>query len=324
MSASYNGDRQAQRIVLMTTDCAQVGSAVTELIERHGDCIAAVITSDMTRPSRGSTVQQAVRNWKRSGPAFLGYLVTSFMLYFAWIRLDAARARITGAPRRRMNVSELCRSHGIPHLETDDVNGRQAVRMLTDAAPDFIVVYWFDQILRPRVISIPTRAVVNFHAARLPQCRGLFPTFFSALRNDDRFGVTAHLIEDTEIDAGPILAQVEVTAPRGHSVLYYDGYVNRAGVPLVEKVLAEFDQLTRVVPSEGSYYSYPTRDEVAEARGRGLPLVRLDDFFTVSRHYESPSRGARRAVRTSLGQTPALAPTRARATAGRRASQPLR
>lgn len=274
------------RIALFSTECAQLGDALETIIERHHDDIAVVVTSDVYATSRGGLLKQTYRNLRRSGLGFMTYLTYSFMLYPAVVRADRLLAPLRGGRRNRRSVEELCRAHGIEYVKTGNVNSPAVAAKLEEADLDFIVIYWFDQILRERVIAAPKRAVINVHAAFLPHCRGLFPTLFSALEPGTPFGISAHLIENREIDAGPVLAQRVAVPPAGRSVLFNDSWVNRAGVGMLDEILAGFDGFLDEAspqPEGGSYYSYPERHHVAQARRNGLRLVTPRDFLAVVR-----------------------------------------
>ena len=273
------------KFALFTTECAQLGDAITEILQRHGDDVALVVTSDVYATAKGGMLSQLKANWRRSGPRFVAYLLYGFVGYRGYLAVDRALSRLPGRARRRRSIAELCADRGIPHLVTANVNDPAVVRRLRAADLDFVVIYWFDQIIREQVIATPRRAVINVHAAHLPNCRGLFPVFHSALEPGAPFGISAHTIEDTRIDAGPVLAQRTVAVPPGHSTLYYDAVVNRAGVDVLGEVLADFDaHVARRLPArEGSYYSYPTRAQMQAAQTAGLALSSLRDFLRVCR-----------------------------------------
>ena len=273
------------RFALFTTECAQLGDTITQILERHGDDLAVVVTSDVYRTGKGGLLRQLRTNLARSGPGFVAYLLYGFVAYRGYLAMDRSLGRLPWRRRRRRSIAEQCAKRGIRHIVTADVNDPAVVRELRCAKLDLIVVYWFDQILRGEVIAAPRRAVVNVHAAHLPNCRGLFPVLHSALEPATPFGVSAHLIEDTRIDAGPVLAQRRVSLPTGRSVLYYDAVVNSAGVELLSRVLADLEgHLARALAGRsGTYYSYPTRGQVRAARAGGLALCSLRDFMQVCR-----------------------------------------
>jgi len=269
------------RLALMTTECAQVGAAMEELITEHRDDLKLVVTSNVERPQRGGAVSQTLENLRRSGPAFVAYLAFSFPLYDLWLVLDRARSRV-GLARRRRSVAELCAEYDIRHIKVDDVNAPEVLDALRAEEVELLTIYWFDQILRQATIDALPRGVVNFHAARLPECRGLFPVLFSAIENGARFGMTAHEIVDETIDTGPILGQIEVVARAG-TVLEQDDLVNRAGVGFYTEVLdhLEVRRAGATLQSGGSYFSFPTREQVKACRDAGFGLVSAGAFLRV-------------------------------------------
>jgi len=275
------------RCAILTIDCAATSRAVNRVIRRHPDDVALVLTSDIYRPARGGPTRQAVTMLRRSGPAFVVYLAYTFHGYRLLLAHDRLRSLLTGKPRRCLSIAETCALQGVPHASTPYVNGAATRRLLRDADLDLVVVFWFDQILRQRVIAIPRRAVVNIHAATLPHCRGLFPVLHTAAENGPPFGVTAHLIDDETVDAGPILAQISIQAPGTASVLFLDALINDHGADLLHRIL--LDPETAVSdgrpqdPGAGSYHSYPTRDDIAAVTRSGRPLARLRDLIAVVR-----------------------------------------
>jgi folate-dependent phosphoribosylglycinamide formyltransferase PurN len=285
------------RIALLTIECAQTAEALTEIIERHHDEIAVVITSDVYKTARGGLLKQTRSAIASSGLRFMPYLTYSFVVYPMLLQLDRLQSLLTRR-RRRRSVATLCAEYGIEHIRTGRVNSPEVIARLEAAELDHVVIYWFDQIIHEKVIKTARRGVVNIHAAHLPNCRGLFPTLFSALEPGTPFGATAHMIEDRAVDAGPILAQTAVEVPPGRSVLFTDAWVNRAGVGLVGHVLRNFDALheARQEQSGGSYYSYPTREQLAEAKRMRLRLATFRDFLAVLRGTGAADGAIRSAV----------------------------
>lgn len=261
------------RLGLMTTECVQVGGAMEALITRHRADLKLVVTSNVERPQRGGALAQTIENLRRSGPAFIAYLALSFPLYDLWLSYDRLRSGL-GLSRRRRSIAELCAEYGIRHIEADDVNGPEVLGALREEQVELLTIYWFDQILRQATIDAIPRGVVNFHAALLPSCRGLFPVLFTIAENEARFGMTAHEIVDETVDTGPILGQIEV-AERGATVLDQDDLVNRAGVPFYSEVLEQLEERRSQGESQsgGSYFSYPTRGQLKACRDAGFRIA---------------------------------------------------
>jgi RND superfamily putative drug exporter len=269
-----------KRVALFTAECTQVGPALGTFIEREHERIELVVGSDVYRGKRANVVRQVLTNFRRSGLRFVMYLNYSFILYFAYARFDRLRAAVTRTPRRCLTIAEQCERFGIPYVKTPDINGPDIAAHLKAADLDGIVIYWFDQIIRDHIIAIPRKGVVNVHAAFLPACRGLFPVLYSATKNGGIYGITAHEIEDTQIDAGPILAQVRVDAPPDRSILFRDAVLNCAGIGMLSEILDDFAayHLRRRYTDGGSYFSYPSRADMREARRAGIRLATFRDF----------------------------------------------
>jgi methionyl-tRNA formyltransferase len=267
-------------MALFTIECFASSRAVISFIEQHHQDLAVVVTTDRYRGRHGGILKQAMTNYRRSGPEFVLYLTYLFVFYFAAVYICRFTARLTKRPRKYFTIAELCRRYGIRHIKTHDVNSADVITELAAAQLDLIVIYFFDQVFRPELIGLPIKGVINVHEAYLPACKGLFPVFFSTIKNDGIFGITVHDVVDISIDAGPILAQKRVAVPKDKSILYLDNFVNQHGVEIVNKVLSDLDayRVNRVPQTGGSYFSYPTRDDIAEAKRRGFRLTSLREF----------------------------------------------
>jgi len=73
---------------------------------------------------------------------------------------------------------------------------------------DFIVSYGYQYLLKPDILDLYPRKVVNLHISYLPWNRGKDPNMWSFLEDTPK-GVSIHRI-DPNIDTGDILAQEEV------------------------------------------------------------------------------------------------------------------
>jgi hypothetical protein len=292
------------RCAILTIDCAATNSAINRILHQHPGEIALVLTSDIYRPARGGPTRQAARMLSRAGAAFVAYLGYTFHGYQLAMTTDRVRRTLWGTPRRRLSVAETCDELSIQHATTTNINNLDTRKLLSDADLDLIIVFWFDQVLRQPVINIPRRGVINIHAATLPHCRGLFPVLHTAAENGPPFGLTAHLIDDETIDAGPVLAQTTVPAPDSASILLLDALINEYGADLLHNILLDPDSALRdALPQhsdQGSYHSYPTRDDITAVRRTGRRLATLSDFTAVVRG-RSRLRGATESPAAATG-----------------------
>ena len=114
----------------------------------------------------------------------------------------AGRHRAPQPPPVKIAAEEL----GLRVLQPESLREADAVAELRALAPDVIVVVAYGQILRPDVLAIPARGVVNVHPSLLPRWRGASPIPAAILAGDEQTGVTIMLM-DAGMDSGPVLSQ---------------------------------------------------------------------------------------------------------------------
>jgi len=86
------------------------------------------------------------------------------------------------------------------------LNRGQGLQALERAAPHLLVSVGSPEIFKAPVLRTAAVGAVNVHNGRLPAYRGLFGSFWEAFEGEEWGYASIHVME-TEIDAGPILAQ---------------------------------------------------------------------------------------------------------------------
>src|SRR5216110_1563079 len=78
---------------------------------------------------------------------------------------------------------------------------------LRELKPDIGVVVAYDHILKPALLALPPRGMVNVHPSLLPALRGAAPVEWAILNGLMQTGVTIMQM-DAGLDSGPILLQI--------------------------------------------------------------------------------------------------------------------
>jgi methionyl-tRNA formyltransferase len=78
---------------------------------------------------------------------------------------------------------------------------------LRDLKPDVGVVVAYGHILKPDLLALPPRGMVNVHPSLLPGLRGAAPVEWAIIRGHETTGVTIMQL-DAGMDSGPILHQI--------------------------------------------------------------------------------------------------------------------
>jgi methionyl-tRNA formyltransferase len=116
---------------------------------------------------------------------------------------------------------------------------------------------------------------VNLHSGKLPQYRGMMPSFWQMVRGEADATVTVHRMA-TRVDAGDVLATQQYPIRPGDSLARVMIANKVVGARLMIRVLGELAR--RPVEGEpldmaqASYYSFPTRDDVRQLARRGHGL----------------------------------------------------
>jgi methionyl-tRNA formyltransferase len=101
-------------------------------------------------------------------------------------------------------VKKAALALGYDVLQPGNVRDPEFMNLLKSAAPDFLVVVAFGQILPAAILGIPCHGAVNVHASLLPKYRGPAPIQWAIMRGETQTGVTTMLM-DTGVDTGDML-----------------------------------------------------------------------------------------------------------------------
>lgn len=110
-----------------------------------------------------------------------------------------SRSTLVPSPIKAAALAE-----GLEVLQPDRPTDPELWRRLQHIAPDVGVVVAYGHILKPDLLSLPRRGMVNVHPSLLPALRGAAPVEWAILKGLETTGVTIMLM-DAGIDSGPIL-----------------------------------------------------------------------------------------------------------------------
>jgi methionyl-tRNA formyltransferase len=96
---------------------------------------------------------------------------------------------------------------GLPVLQPDRPVGDLFLAALRRLDADIGVVVAYGHILRPQVLALPKRGLVNVHASLLPRFRGAAPVQWAIAAGDGETGVSIMRLEEG-LDSGPVYLRV--------------------------------------------------------------------------------------------------------------------
>jgi len=226
-----------------------------KVIPRLGDEAAAVaVVSPIYK--RSSWLRQAQR----------------FAASFGWraFAVEAAHYALEKAARR--SVKGIARSHDVPVLTPPDVNAPDFIDEVRRIDPDLIVSVSCPQVFGEELLGLPRLGCINVHSSLLPAYRGMLPTFWVLAQGETGTGVTVHHMS-AGIDEGAIIAQREIPIASDETLQTLMRTSKAVAADLVLETIERFrDGPLPGWPNpadEGSYFSFPAREDVARFRSLG-------------------------------------------------------
>ena len=233
------------RIVLCTSGGFPAAAVLERLLDSPRVELAAILLSTRVLHPGYGLLRGAWEHYRRSGPAYALYL------------------GIAAAPRLR--------ARGVPVLRSKDINRERA--WIERLAPDLVVSAFFNHLIGAPVLAAARYGAVNIHPSLLPALKGVDPVFYARLLDRPVLGVSVHRVTPV-LDGGNLLAQEELPLLPRESVLAATARLYGQGALLL---LESLDAIAAGAPGapqagEGSYFSWPSRAQVAELRRKGVRL----------------------------------------------------
>lgn len=173
---------------------------------------------------------------------------------------------------RFYSVKQVAKSNSVPLYQPQNINSPEFLQILMELSPDLVVSVSCPQIFGEELIKIPSLGCINIHSSLLPEYRGVLPTFWALTNNEQQTGVSVHYISEG-VDQGDIMLQQEIEIKSEETLHSLIGRAKKVGAELLLEAIAQLEQgdlETKPNPNElGSYYSFPTREDVQRFREHG-------------------------------------------------------
>jgi methionyl-tRNA formyltransferase len=201
-----------------------------------------------------------------------------------FIRLlsSTIKSRLLGKlPRSRSagkfyTLEQLARAFDIPFKKIGNPNADEFVESVQQRAADVIVSVACPYILKEKLLSLPPRGCINIHHAPLPRYKGMMPTFWQMLHGEKTVGVTVHFMS-AKVDEGGALLQEQLAIEPGEALDHLIRRSKRHGAHCMARVLRQVADGTQRVyefnQNSGSYFTFPTLEEIHQFHRKGLRAI---------------------------------------------------
>jgi methionyl-tRNA formyltransferase len=257
---------QPMRIVVLSYESLYSSMMITHLLESRPGQVAGIVLSSCVIQNKGllGSLGHVLR---RAGPEFFLQKSLETVEYQTIVTLW----RLLGKPRKQLGVTELARQHGVPVIESANVNRLETLAWIEALSPSLIASVYLNQRIGRDLLNLTGCRTINIHPALLPRHRGLFPYFWVLADSETETGVTVHYVEE-EFDTGAILAQERLAVMPTDTIQSLSYRSALVGGPLlvraVDAVAAGASGVPQSAP-EASYHSWPTHDAYVRFRQAG-------------------------------------------------------
>ncbi len=130
----------------------------------------------------------------------------------------------------------LAERHGIPVRMEPRFNEDRVHEDLAALAPDFLLSFYFREMIQARFLELPRLGAYNLHGSLLPRYRGRAPINWVLVKGETETGVTLHAMTPKP-DDGDILGQTRIPIDRDETALSLTRKAAVAGRELVRTTL---------------------------------------------------------------------------------------
>jgi len=161
--------------------------------------------------------------------------------------------RLRLAPRK-YSVTAIAQKYGIPVYRPDNINSEDFRSFLKEREVDLILSASATQIFKSELLAIPKLGAVNLHGGMLPRYRGMMPSFWAMLNNEEYVGVTVHYMT-AKLDDGDIILQEKLEILSTDTLASLISRSKALGAELMLKAMGLIEN--------GNVNPKPNRDEFA-------------------------------------------------------------
>lgn len=172
-------------------------------------------------------------------------------------------------------LKQLANAYGIDIIERSDINSKHFQKLIRKYDADLFISVASPVIFKEGLINIPKHGCINIHNAPLPKYRGMLPNFWQLYYGENKTCITIHRI-NTGIDTGDIIAQYYIPIEPDETLNDVIIKSKREGARLMIKTIEDFRKGVvsyKKMNGEGSYFTFPTRNDVIEFKKRGRHLL---------------------------------------------------
>ena len=128
-------------------------------------------------------------------------------------------------------------------------DAEEIYKILSDLAPDVIVVAAYGKLLGQNILDLPKYGCINVHGSLLPKYRGAAPIQWSIINGEEKTGITIMQME-LGLDSGDMLSKAETKIGDNETAYELHDRLAEMGAKLLIETLEKLDKITPIKQNE--------------------------------------------------------------------------
>lgn len=265
------------KVILLTSYHYPVASLAAQtflkntLLKKHGIEVVGIVATPIWQANRRGWLQM-LKFIKKSGWKFAARSMGASFVQNLTTRV--ARYFVPNKYREIFEINELAEQHRLPYLKTHNINGPEVIEFCKKLDPDLFVSALLLQMVKRKMLDLPSMGSINFHPALVQEHRGTFASFWALFNNRRNAGATVHWMTE-KFDDGPVILQRWFKIQRADSLYSLDYKNARLGGNLLAKALVKIKR-QKAEPlslSLGGLFQMPKKKHTLAFEGSGKKVV---------------------------------------------------
>jgi len=181
--------------------------------------------------------------------------------------------------------AEINQQYGFAIETLNEINSVEGMAKIQALSADLIISIRYGVILKKPIIALPKHGVLNLHSGLLPNYRGVMATFWALFNGEKQLATSLHFIDDSTIDTGRIIANSLMAVQPNKSYLWHVLSLYVGGCALISQAVSHITEhgilKTRAQSSAGTYYSFPSAEELTSFISTFGALYRPEEVTTL-------------------------------------------
>lgn len=186
--------------------------------------------------------------------------------------------RFFAAKLKGQSIERLAHRFGFPLLETQSVNSQAYLDRVQTLRPDVIISVAAPELFKSGLLRLATLGCLNIHSGKVPEYRGMMPTFWQMLEGRPTVTVTVHEMVE-KLDAGGVVETLEFPILPCDSLDRVISGTKREGARLMLRVLCGIARLGKMPPTlpldmtRERLFKFPQPKDVERFRALGHRML---------------------------------------------------